>query len=119
MEGFMLIGQGLQKQVWVFMQSIDMRKSYDGLYGLIKSFHSNPLSGDLFLFLSKDRKKAKAMYWDGTGLVILMKRIERGCFANVLSRGTMSLSEVALFFEGAGCVRQRLSPPDQTQRYLP
>jgi transposase len=115
----MLINQGLQKQVWVFMQAIDMRKSYDSLYGLIKSFHSNPLSGDLFLFLSRDRKKAKAMYWDGNGLVILMKRIERGCFADVFARGTMSLSEVALFFEGSGCVRQRLSPPDQTQRYSP
>lgn len=114
----MLIGQGLQKQVWVFMQSIDMRKSYDSLYGLIKGFHSNPLSGDLFLFLSRDRKKAKAMYWDGNGLVILMKRLEQGRFADVLSRGTMSLSEVALFFEGAGCVRDKLSPIDRTKQYV-
>lgn len=115
----MLSLHGLQKQVWVFMQAIDMRKSYDGLYGLIKTFHSNPLSGDLFLFLSKDRVKAKAMYWDGNGLVILMKRLERGRFADVLARGTMSMSEVALFFEGAGCVRQRLSPPDRTGGYRP
>jgi transposase len=115
----MLIGQGLQKQVWVFMESIDMRKSYDGLYGLVKTFHSNPLCGDLFLFLSKDRKKAKALYWDGSGLVILMKRLEQGRFADIYSRGTMSLSEVALFFEGAGCVRERLSPPDHTGRYGP
>ena len=114
----MLIGQGLQKQVWVFMSWIDMRKSYDGLYGLIKTFHSNPLSGDLFLFISKDRKKAKAMYWDGNGLVIFMKRLEQGRFADVLARGTMSISEVALFFEGAGCVRQRLSPVDRTHRYV-
>jgi transposase len=114
----MLIGRGLQKQVWVFMQSIDMRKSYDSLYGLIKTFHSNPLSGDLFLFLSRDRKKAKAMCWDGNGLVILMKRLEQGRFADVLARGTMSMSEVSLFFEGAGCVRQRLSPADCTGRYL-
>lgn len=114
----MLIGQGLQKQVWVFMQPIDMRKSYDSLYGLIKSFNSNPLSGDLFLFLSKDRKKAKVLYWDGNGLVILMKRLEQGRFADVLARGTMSMSEVALFFEGASCVRQRLSPVDRTSRYV-
>jgi transposase len=114
----MLIGQGLQKQVWVFMHSIDMRKSYDGLYGLIKSFHSNPLSGDLFLFISKDRKKAKALYWDGNGLVIWMKRLERGRFADVYSRGSMSMSEVALFFEGASCVRERLSPVDHTSRYV-
>ena len=100
------------------MQPIDMRKSYDGLYGLIKSFHSNPLSGDLFLFLSRDRKKAKALYWDGNGLVIFMKRLEQGRFADVYARGTMSLSEVALFFEGAGCVRQRLSPLDRTSRYV-
>lgn len=114
----MLMGRGLQKQVWVFMQAIDMRKSYDGLYGLIKTFHSNPLSGELFLFISRDRKKAKAMYWDGNGLRIVMKRLEQGRFADVLARGTMSMSEVELFFEGATCVRQRLSPADCTQRYV-
>jgi hypothetical protein len=56
----MLSLMGLKNEVWVFMQAIDARKSYDSLYGLVKSFHSNPLSGDIFLFISKDRKKAKA-----------------------------------------------------------
>lgn len=108
---------GLQKQVFVFMQATDMRKSFDTLYGLVKTFHSNPLSGDLFLFVSKDRKKAKAIFWDGSGLVIWAKRLERGCFADVFARGRMSVSELALFFDGSSFVKKKLTPPDQTQEY--
>jgi transposase len=75
------------------------------------------MSGDLFLFLSRDRKKVKVLHWDGSGLVILAKRLEEGRFADVLTRGTMSMSELSLFFEGATCVRERLSPLDQTSRF--
>ena len=108
---------GLQKRVWVYMKATDMRKQYDSLYGLVKSFHSAPLSGDLFLFLSRDRKKAKAICWDGTGLMILCKRLEIGRFADVFSRGQMSMSELSLFLEGAHSVKKRLSPEDQTKRF--
>lgn len=113
----MLMPSSLRKQVFVFMEPTDMRKSFDALYGLIKTFHSNPLSGELFLFLSRDRKRAKAIHWDGSGLMIWMKRIEQGRFADVFSRGTMSLSELALFFEGAPQAAGRLSPEDQTSRF--
>lgn len=110
----------LQKQqVFVFMQPVDMRKSFDSLYGLVRSFHSMPLSGDLFLFLSRDRTRAKALYWDGSGLVIWMKRMEKGRFAEVFSRGRMSMSELQLFFEGSLAVKQKLSPGDQTSEYDP
>ncbi len=93
----MLMSLGLQKQVWVYMQPTDMRKQFDSLHGLVRSFHSHPLNGDVFLFLSKDRKKAKALYWDGNGLVLVAKRLEQGCFAAIFHQGTMSLSELALF----------------------
>ncbi len=86
------------KQVWVFMQPIDARKSYDSLYGLVKTFHSNPLSGDIFLFISKDRQKAKALTWTGVGLMILQARLEQGRFADIFSRGTLSMAELSLFF---------------------
>jgi len=55
----MLIGMGLQKQVWVFMQATDMRKQFDALYGLVKSFHSVPLNGDIFLLESAKFSKSK------------------------------------------------------------
>jgi transposase len=114
----MLNTGGLKKQVFVFIQPTDMRKSFDALYGLVKTFHSNPLSGELFLFVSKDRKKAKALFWDGSGLVIWMKRIEQGRFADVFSRGAMSMSELQLFFEGSVHSKVKLSPPDQTHRFV-
>lgn len=107
----------LQRSVWVYMQAIDMRKGYDGLYGLIRSFHSSPLEGEIFLFLSGDRKKAKAIYFDGTGWVILSKRLEKGRFAPIFSRGKMSLSELSLFFEGSKSVTQKLSPADLSLIY--
>ncbi len=100
---------GVQHQVWVFMEPIDARKSYDSLYGLVKTFHSNPLCGDIFLFLSKDRKKAKALTWDGSGLILLQKRLEEGTFANIFSRGKLSMSELALFFEGSKAVQHPLN----------
>jgi transposase len=105
------------RQVWVHTQPTDMRKSFDTLYGLVKTFHSNPLSGDLFLFVSQDRTRAKALYWDGSGLVIWMKRLEQGRFADVFSRGRMSLSELTLFFEGSTEVKKRLTPPERREAY--
>jgi transposase len=109
----------LQKKVWVFLSPVDMRRSYDSLYGLVKSFNSNPLNGDLFLFMSKDRKKEKALFWDQNGLMIWMKRLEKGCFADVFSRGKMTMNELSLFFEGSKSVKNKLSPEDPTFEYTP
>ena len=96
---------GRSNQVWVFMQPIDARKSYDSLYGLVKSFHSNPLlCGEFFLFISKDRQKAKALTWNGVALMILQARLEKGKFADIFSRGKISVSELSLFFEGSSAV---------------
>ena len=111
-----LLGQ--KSEVWVFMEPVDARKSYDGLYGLVKTFHSNPLSGNVFLFISKDRKKAKALVWDGSGLMILQKRLEQGKFADVFSRGRLSMSELSLFFEGSLAVKRQLSP-ENDKKYDP
>jgi transposase len=113
----MLALLGQKREVWVFMQPIDARKSYDGLYGLVKSFHSNPLNGDIFLFLSKDRKKAKALTWGGVGLMILMMRLEEGQFADVFSRGKISMSELSLFFEGSTEVKRKLSRKNSEKTY--
>jgi transposase len=97
-----------KSQVWVFIQPIDARKSYDSLYGFVKSFHSNPLCGDIFLFMSKDRQKAKALTWNGVALMILQARLEKGKFADIFSRGKMSVSELSLFFEGSSAVQKKL-----------
>ena len=78
------------------------------------------LSGDVFLFVSKNRKRAKALLWDGTGLCLYAKRLEKGRFTALwsndaaLSNGTlrMTMSELALFLEGSALAgKMALSPP--------
>ena len=74
-------------------------------------------SGDLYLFVSRDRLRAKVLWWDGTGLCIHAKRLEQGRFAALWGRlreGQVELSaaELALFLEGCREVGRRpLSPP--------
>lgn len=104
-------------RVMVFSTPVDMRKSFDGLYGLVRTLGADPISGDVFLFVSKDRKRAKSLFWDGNGLNIWMKRMEQGRFADVFSRPEMTTRELALFFEGSSSVTRRLSPEDITARF--
>jgi transposase len=74
-------------------------------------------SGDLYLFVSRDRVRAKVLFWDGTGLCVYAKRLEQGRFAALWDRvrdGHVELSaaELALFLEGCREVGRRpLSPP--------
>ena len=56
-----------------------MRKGYDGLSGMvINEFKMSPLSGDVFVFISKPRNKIKILLWQGDGFVIYSKRLEIG-----------------------------------------
>ena len=80
-----------------------MRKGLDSLCGMVtERLARNPLSGDVFLFVSRDRIRAKVLHFDGTGLCLYVKRLERGCFAALWrdeTAGPMSLtvSELDLF----------------------
>ena len=94
-----------------------MRKSFDALSAVVmQALKRDPLSGDLFLFTSKNRKRAKVLMWDGTGLCVYAKRLEQGRFACLWEKGTspaltLTMSELQLFLEGSELVgRVRLSP---------
>jgi transposase len=95
-----------------------MRKSFDGLYATAKdAIGRDPLEGDMFLFVARDRKQARVLYFDGTGLVIMAKRLERGRF-NAPWEGErakpwcLTPNELALFMEGCRLVGHfEVSPP--------
>jgi len=60
----------------------DMRKSYDGLSGLVREALSrDPLSGELFVFCNRSHNRLKILLYEGAGLWVLAKRLERGTFA--------------------------------------
>ena len=112
-----MIGSTRQVTVWAYGAPTDLRKGFDGLSGLVSErLGQDPLSGDCYLFVSATRKRAKVLLWDGTGLCIYAKRLERGRFA-CLWRDTdahvvrLTMTELQLFLEGSTLVgRVALSP---------
>lgn len=111
----MILGTSRAVKVWARPGPTDLRKGYNGLFGLVQNeLGRDPLSGDLFLFVNRRRNSCKILTWDGTGLCIFMKRLERGQFAELRSEeGVVRLSatELSLFIEGCKLVgRQVLTP---------
>ncbi len=71
-------------RVFAFPAPVDLSKGYDGLYGLVQTdLGRDPLSGELFLFVNRSRRLCKVLLWDGTGLCIFQKRLEKGTFATL------------------------------------
>lgn len=97
-----------------------MRASYDTLFAKAKGVLSqDPFSGHLFLFINQRRTSIKCLFYDGTGFVILAKRMERGLFSriNPMYPGevTLTAAEFALYFEGADLERRFLSRPGESE----
>jgi transposase len=68
-------------QVWLATAPVDMRKSFDSLAEAVRSFLGHdPLSGSLFVFRNRGGERVKVLWWDGNGLAIYYKRLEKGTF---------------------------------------
>lgn len=78
----MISGKLNDVQVWVATTPVDMRKSFDSLAEVVRSFLGHdPLSGNLFVFRNRGGHLLKVLWWDRDGLAIYYKRLERGVFA--------------------------------------
>jgi transposase len=98
-----------------------MRSSYDSLFLRAKELlKQDPFSGHVFLFMNRSRSSVKCLYYDGTGLVLICKRLERGPFSriNPLFAGDVVLTqaEFALFFEGANLEKRFIDSPQEVTR---
>jgi len=68
-------------KIYLYAKNVDMRKSFDGLHAIVQSeFQRDVRLGDLFLFLNRRLDRIKLLHWDRDGLVIWMKRLEKGSF---------------------------------------
>lgn len=69
-------------RVFVAIAPMDLRLGFSGLCGWVKNqLKEDPVSGHVFVFTNKRRNRLKALYWDGSGLWLCTKRLEKGTFA--------------------------------------
>lgn len=67
--------------IWLHAQPVDMRKSFDGLIGVVVSALSEvPTSGDMFVFINKRKTHMKVLYFERSGYCLWYKRLEQGQF---------------------------------------
>lgn len=73
---------------YLYEESTDMRKGFDGLSGLIRNeLDKDPLSGDVYIFINRGRNRMKLLVWEEGGFVLYYKRLERGRFEYPTSEG--------------------------------
>ena len=91
-------------KVLVATQPVDFRKGADGLAALVREqLQHDPFSGTIFIFRSKRADRLKILAWDGSGLVLLWKRLEQGAFRwPPITDGVMRLSasQLAALMDG-------------------
>jgi transposase len=69
-------------RVCLAVEPVDLRKSFEGLSGLVKhALEEDERSSQVFVFTNKRRDRVRLLYWDGTGLWLMTKRLEVGTFA--------------------------------------
>ena len=100
-----VFGLGLATKIYIAVEAVDMRKGFEGLYGLVRDqLGADPLSGHLFLFTNRTRTRLKALVWDGSGLWVCAKRLEKGRFRWPKAEGrhsvTMRSEELAMLVNG-------------------
>lgn len=113
----MILGTTRAIRAYAYPRPTDLRKGYDGLFGLVKTgLGRDPLSGELFLFVNRRRDACKVLMWDGTGLCIFQKRLARGRFASLwrddAAAARLTASELALFIEGCELIGRRTLSPE-------
>jgi transposase len=107
-----MFGLGPATKIYLGVEAVDMRKGFEGLFGVVRDhLGQDPLSGHLFLFANRARTRLKALVWDGSGLWVCAKRLERGRFRWPEASGSRSVSmrpeELAMLINGMDLVQAR------------
>lgn len=102
----MIISFSKSLRYYVYRNTADMRKGFDGLCGLVfNEFLMSPLSGDVFIFFNQRRNRIKILHWQGDGFAIYHKRLESGTFEIPLNESSgksleIDASTIQLIMEG-------------------
>jgi transposase len=108
-----MFGIGPATRIYLAAGPTDMRKSFEGLFGLVRDRLScDPLSGHIFLFSNAQRNRLKLLFRDGSGLWVCAKRLEKGRFRWPAAEGeeskiTLSHEELMLLIGGIDLAQTR------------
>jgi transposase len=111
-----MFGWGPATRIYLAAGATDMRKGFEGLYGLVRDrLLCEPLSGHVFLFSNARRNRLKLLLWDGSGLWVCAKRLEKGRFrwpeaAAGQPKVVLSHEELALLLGGIDLASARRRP---------
>jgi transposase len=116
-----VIALNRRTKIFVCKEATDMRSSYDTLFERAKTvLDKDPYSGHLFLFVNRRRTSCKCLYYDGTGFVIISKRLDQGTFSRVnplfKEEVVLTEAEFGLFFEGADLEKRFVESPYERKR---
>lgn len=118
-----MIGVEGRTRVFAYCAPVDMRKGFEGLSALVREqLGRDPLDGALYLFTNKTRTRAKVLSFDGSGLWVYAKRLERGRFVALwkfvdADRIVLTKNELELFLAGSHLIgRFQLAPPPMSNK---
>lgn len=120
-----MLGMTSPVRVVAYCRPTDMRKGFEALSRLVRvEMGEDVLSGTMFLFSNRRRNRAKVLCFDGTGLCVFAKRLERGRFAPLWKRAdetslSLTRTELELFLQGSELIGKiALSPPPLSKKEL-
>jgi transposase len=108
-----VFGVGAATRIYLATGATDMRKGFNGLYGLVRDqLLCDPLSGHLFLFSNAQRNRLKVLFWDTTGLWVCAKKLEEGRFhwptvGDAQAKIVLSHEEFAMLLGGIDLAQTR------------
>ena len=111
-----MFGAGPATRIYLAAGTTDLRKNFDGLYGLVRDrLACDPLSGHIFLFSNAQRNRLKLLFWDGSGLWVCAKRLEKGRFrwpeaGGAEAKVSLSHEELMLLLGGIDLTQTRRRP---------
>jgi len=95
------------QRYFLYREATDMRKSFDGLCGLVTGgLGRDPLSGEVFVFVNRRRTHIKLLVWDRSGFVLYYKRLEEGTFELPVA-GPVTWQQLVLMLEGVSLASAR------------
>lgn len=100
-----MLSIGPTTRIFVGLEPVDMRGSFDALAGQVRRLGEDPLDGHLYLFVNRRRCLLKAIWFDRTGWALYSKRLERGTFElprldDGATKVTIDPAQLAMILEG-------------------